>query len=47
MKAIACIILFVAIANAELLSPKFKQFMQLKQEAGFAVDAVMDAAHRH
>ena len=42
MKAIACLILFLAIANAELLSPKFKQFMQLKQEAGFAVDAVMD-----
>jgi len=42
MKYTACIILLLAIANADLLSPKFKQFMELKQSAGFAVDAVMD-----
>ena len=42
MKYTACLILLIAIANADLLSPKFKQFMELKQSAGFAVDAVMD-----
>lgn len=42
MKVTICIILFLAVANSQLMSPKFKQFMQLKQEAGFAVDAVMD-----
>ena len=42
MKYVAILILFIAIANADLLSPKFKQFMELKQSAGFAVDAVMD-----
>ena len=42
MKYVAVLILAIALANADLLSPKFKQFMQLKQEAGFAIDAVMD-----
>ncbi len=42
MKYLAAFVLVLAIANAELLSPKFKQFMELKQSAGFAIDAVMD-----
>merc|ERR1712110_238342 len=35
-------VLVLAVANAQLLSPKFTQFMQLKEQAGNAVDAVMD-----
>merc|ERR1711990_1379486 len=42
MKYTVAFILVLAVANAELLSPKFKQFMQLKEQAGNAVDAVMD-----
>lgn len=42
MKYTAVFILVLAVANAELLSPKFQQFLQLKEQAGNAVDAVMD-----
>merc|ERR1711990_431995 len=42
MKYTVAFLLVLAVANAELLSPKFKQFMQLKEQAGNAVDAVMD-----
>ena len=42
MKLSLALVLVLAVCNAELLSPKFKQFMELKQAAGFAVDAVMD-----
>lgn len=42
MKYTVAFILVLAVANAELLSPKFTQFMQLKEQAGNAVDAVMD-----
>ena len=42
MKYTLAFILVLAVANADLLSPKFTQFMQLKEQAGNAVDAVMD-----
>jgi len=42
MKYTVAFVLCLAVANAQLLSPKFTQFMQLKEQAGNAVDAVMD-----
>merc|ERR1712227_270353 len=42
MKYTVAFVLVLAVANAQLLSPKFTQFMQLKEQAGNAVDAVMD-----
>merc|ERR1712007_406155 len=42
MKYTVAFVLLLAIANGQLLSPKFTQFMQLKEQAGNAVDAVMD-----
>jgi hypothetical protein len=42
MKYTVAFVMVLAVANAQLLSPKFTQFMQLKEQAGNAVDAVMD-----
>merc|ERR1719213_1248419 len=42
MKYTVAFMLVLAVANGQLLSPKFTQFMQLKEQAGNAVDAVMD-----
>ena len=42
MKYTVAFLLVLAVANGALLTPKFKQFMQLKEQAGNAVDAVMD-----